>query len=552
MKHQILCEDKNIWIIERLLKIRWILEDADDFLEPKFKKYWIDPLKLNDMDLAVNRIIEAIENKEKIMILWDYDVDGITSSFILYKFISKFLWYKDISIMYPDRIEEWYGIKKIHLDRVKEKWVNLVITVDNWITSIQEAKYAKEIGIDLIITDHHKNLEEIPEAIAVVNPVISEKYDFKSLAGVWVAFKLICAILDSTEKITEEKKNKIFNYFLPIVAIWTVADIVPLVGENRLLVKKWLELINNYPSKIPSSLKWFLNYLNLKEINTFHIGFVIWPRINAWWRIDSPYNSLKTLLSTWDKQIEALKKIDLVNSERKKLQEEALKIAEQLINIEDKILIAENENFHEWIVGIVSGRLTEKYHKPSIVFKIDKEKWLAVASLRWPEYFNVIEMIQKHNNLLERSGWHKQAWWLTIKLDNLEKFKKQVKDYCQNIISDEALEKTTYIDTYIDEKERDIETILWINKLAPFGEWNKEPNLLFKDIKINKIEKVWKNGNGHMKINGSLWKQKINFLFWGKWDLVKNIENEKKIDIIWKVKKDNFNWWYFVNWIEII
>ena len=552
MKYKILYENKDLNLIERLLKIRGIDENADIFLDPKIKDYRLDPMKLNDMPKAVERIIQALKNNEKIMIFGDYDVDGITSSFILFKFFTKFLKYRNISIMYPDRIEEWYGIKNSHLDEMKEKWVSLVITVDNWITNIQEVEYAKEIWLDMIITDHHKNLEELPDAIAVINPLISKDYEFKYLAGVGVAFKLLCALLESTKTRSEKKKNSIFLYFLPIVAIWTVADIVPLTWENRLLVKKWLDLINNYRDKIPESLQWFLDYLNLKEVDTFHIWFVIWPRINAWWRIDSPYNSLNTLLFTGNRQLEALQRIDEINTDRKKLQEDAFKIAEEMLDLDQKILIAEHEDFHEWVVGIVSWKITEKYNKPSIVFKINRDKWVAVASLRGPEYFNIIEMLQKHSDLLERSGGHKQAWGLTVSLDKLDEFKKSVETYCNEIINDDDLEKVLYIDTKIYDDEWDYELIQGLEGLAPFGEWNKEPQLLFENVNIEKIEKVWKNGNGHMKIHWVFGDKKINFLFRWKGDMIKNIDTNSKINVVWKIKKDDFNWGYYVNWLELI
>jgi single-stranded-DNA-specific exonuclease len=210
---------------------------------------------------------------------------------------------------------------------------------------------------------------------------------------VGVAFKLICALAERSTLPVEQKK-KIFNYFLPVVAIGTVADVVPLVNENRVIVKKGLELINKNHEHIPSSLKGFLKYLNLKDtVDTFHIGFVIGPRINAGGRIESPYDSLNILLYSGDKQIEYLDKIEGINTERRKMQEEAFKKAESLISLDEKILIAADSIFHEGIVGIVAGRLTEKYTKPSAVFKIDEERQTAVASLRGPEYFNVIQMI---------------------------------------------------------------------------------------------------------------------------------------------------------------
>ena len=358
-----------------------------------------------------------------------------------------------------------------------------------------------------------------------------------------------------TSKLSQKhnwEKNEVFNYFLPVVAIWTVADIVPLIWENRLLVKKWLDLINNNRERIPESLKWYLKFLNLKDVDSFHIWFVIWPRINAWWRIDSPYTSLKTLLYSGDKQIEYLEKLDSINAERKKMQEEAFKIAEKDLDHDQKILIAEHEDFHEWIVWIVSWRITEKYNKPSVVFKIDNGKWLAVWSLRWPDYFNVIEMLQQNWDILERFGWHKWAGWLCVKLENLSELKDRICEYCTKYISDDDLEKITYIDTKFYENERNDETIKKIDNLWPFGEWNPEPQYLFENIKIESIQKVWKTWNGHMKIKWLLWNKKIDFLFRWKWDMIKDIENKKEINIVWKIKKDDFNGWYSVNWTEIM
>ena len=554
MKHSILCEDKELDLIGRLLKIRGIEDNIENFLDPKLKDYRWNPFDLNDMEVAVKRIIKAVENNEKIMIFGDYDVDWVTSSFILFKFLAKYLGYKNVSIMYPNRLTDGYGMKNKHLDMMKEKWIDLTITVDNWITSIGEAKYAKEIWIDMIITDHHKNLEEIPDALAVVNPMVSPKYAFKYIAWVWVAFKLICALLERVDifKWDEIKKNEIFNYFLPVVAIGTVADVVKLVWENRWIVKKWLDLINNHRNKIPESLRWFLEYLNIKEVDTFHIGFVIWPRINAWWRIDSPYSSLDMLLYTWEKQIAAIDKIDEINTNRKKLQESALKFAEENVDITQKIIIAESEDFHEGIVGIVSGRLTERYNRPSVVFKIDKEKGTAVASLRGPEYFDIIEMIQTNSELLERSWWHKRAAWLSIKLENLDKFKAIIQEYCNTKISDNDLEKVIYIDTQIYENERGDELIQKIANLWPFGEWNNEPTFLFEKVTITKVDKVWKKWKWHLKLQWKFGDGKVNFLFWSKWDMVESIEKGSKIDIVWKIKKDDFNGGYFVNGIEII
>ena len=228
MKYEILNQDNNLSLLERLLAVRQVSDDPALFLNPRFSDYRKDPFLLNDMDKGVARIIDALKRQEKIMIFGDYDVDGVTSSYCVYRFITRFLGYSNISVMYPDRLQDGYGLKNKHLDEMKKKGVQLVITVDNGITSVNEAQYAKQIGIDLVITDHHHALDRVPEAVAVINPQVSPKYDFKGLAGVGVAFKLINALL-AKSTFTNEKKNQIFNYFLPIVAIGTVADIVPLV-----------------------------------------------------------------------------------------------------------------------------------------------------------------------------------------------------------------------------------------------------------------------------------------------------------------------------------
>ncbi|MFZ2151269.1 MAG: single-stranded-DNA-specific exonuclease RecJ [Candidatus Absconditicoccaceae bacterium] len=549
MNFNIQYENPDESLLTRLFKVRGIQDDVENFLNPKLADYWLDPFLLNDMEIAVDRILRAIKNGEKIMIFGDYDVDGVTSSRLLYRFITKFLNYRDISIQYPDRIKDGYGLKNNHIDDIKSKGVSLMITVDNGIASVNEILYAKEQGIDVIITDHHKEHDQIPKAFAVVNPQISSKYAFKGLAGVGVAFKLMNAIL-ARSNFDNEEKNQIFNYFLPIVAIGTVADIVPLIQENRVIVKKGLELINTQRHKLATSIRGFLDYLNLRDnVDTFHIGFVIGPRINAGGRIKSPYDSLRALLYTGEKQFEHLVKIDEVNNERKKLQEKAFKIADQIIDHSHNILIAADEEFHEGIVGIVAGKMTERYNKPSVVFKIDKEKDMAVASLRGPEYFNIIDMLAQAEHMLIRFGGHKQAGGLAIKLDRLDEFKEFLRNYCKENISDLNLQKSLKIDTQIYSHERNIESLSDIEKLAPFGEGNREPVFIIDNLKIKKVEKVGKNGGAHLKIHGELDGKKVTSMFWSKGSECDGFD-ASEISIVGKIKKDSYNGGFFIDGMD--
>ena len=551
MRYQILNQDADLSLIERLLKVRNISDNSSKFLNPTLSNYWIAPFLLNDMEKWVSRIIQALKNNEKIVIFWDYDVDWITASYTLYKFITKYLNYKNITIRYPNRIDDWYWLKTKHLDAMKEEGVSLVITVDNWITSLAEAEYARELGMDLIITDHHQPVESLPDAIAVINPQVSPNYPFKGLAGVWVAFKVLNALLTKST-MTKDAKNEIFNYFLPIVAIGTVADVVPLVDENRVIVKRGLELMNHHPDTLPKWLAGFLKFLNIKgNIDTFHIWFVIGPRINAWWRLESPYDSLKVLLCENWEQEKYIQKIEDINTERRKMQDQAFRIAEKQLDPEKKFLSVCDEDFHEGIIWIVAWRITEKYNKPSAVFKIDKEKQQAVASLRWPEYFNVIEMIAKASPYLKRFWGHKGAWGLTIELQDLDKVIKIFEDHCEQCISEDNLEKVTLIDTILLPHEWNYEELSEIENLAPFWEGNNEPNFLFENIIVERVEKVWKNWWAHLKIFWKFWEEHLAIVFWWRWEESEKIKD--KISLVWNVKRDTYNWWFYihgVDWIE--
>ena len=553
MNFKLIYDNPKEDLLTRLFKVRHIDDHIDSFLDPKLSDYRWDPFLLNDMEKAVERIILAMKNKEKIMIFGDYDVDGITSSYILYRFFIKFMHYDNISIQYPDRLLDGYGMKMKHIDDIKAKNCTLIITVDNGISAVEEAKYAKEQHIDMIITDHHQHGEKIPDAFAGITPLISPNYIFKWLAGVAVAFKLILALTEKSN-LTKEQKNRIFNYFLPVVAIGTVADVVPLLHENRVIVKRWLELINKSEQHLPTSLRWFLNYLNLKDnVDTFHIGFVIGPRINAGGRIESPYDSLKALLYSGEKQIEHLDKIEIINTERKKMQDEAIKRAETLIKLDEKILIATDEDFHEGIVGIVAGRLTEKYTKPCMILKIDKEKNLWIASLRGPEYFNVIEMISSASELLERFGGHRGAGWLSVRLENLESLIHHFQRHCNDCISENDLIKTVKVDTKIYHHERDNETLAKIQKLAPFGEGNPEPVFLLENVQIQKVEKVGSKTKTHLKLHTLFGDQKLTAMFRGKGDDVDAtiIKWAKPVSIVGKIRKDTYNGWYFIDGADI-
>lgn len=558
MNHVILNNDNDRKLLDRILKIRNIKEHQDVFLNPKLSHYRQDPFDLSDMDKWTKLIIEAMKQQQSICIFGDYDVDGITSSYLLYHLLCKEFWYKDVKIVFPDRLKDWYGLKIYHLDEMKKQWHDLIITVDNGITSIEEATYAKKIWLKLIITDHHKPLDELPDADALINPQVSENYNFKELSGAWVAYKLASALLKKSN-FSEKKQTKIMNTLLPLVSIATVADVVPLVDENRAIVQRGLSQLTRRKNILPS-LATMLDFVNIRwPIKSHHIGFIIGPRINAWGRLATGYDSIKVLLFSGKKQHQALKDLDDINTERRRIQQEMYKDAQQQINSEDTILLAYGEDFHQWVVWIVAWRLTEKHNKPSIVLHINTKDNQATGSLRGPDYFDIMKMLKSiqaiwleehQKKILQRFGGHKQAWGITINLDDLELFKELTSHYCQAFVIPTNTEKIIKVDTILTPEERTISNLDNIQLLEPFGAANEEPIFLLEWIKILHKEIVGKRWNWHLKLSGDFSWKTIEILYRSKWAEQERYKLGESYDIIGKVKFDDYKKQYYVNWVR--
>ncbi len=552
MEFNILNKQANKSLFERLLSIRNVTDSLGDFLNPEYKKYRNDPSTLSDIDIATDRIIKAIDNEEKIMIFWDYDVDGIISSYILYTFFRKYLKYHNISIQLPHRQKDWYGIKSYHIDAIKELWCSVIITVDNWITANEEAMHAKEIWIDMIVTDHHHVLDNIPDAYAVINPQTSPKYLFKEICWAAVAWKLALHLADKIWLDTQ-KKNQFFDEVLPHIWIATVADCMPLIKENRLIVKKSLEKMNKDRDTLSSSLKWFLDYLEIQKVDTYHIGFMIAPRLNATGRMWSAHDWLDSLLcADQGKQKKLLEKIDHINTERKEIQEEMIQRANELTNTESHLISAADESFHAGIVWIVAWRLTEKYYKPSVILEVNKEKWIATWSLRWPEYFNVVDMLQDAKDLLLRFWWHEQAWWLTVSLDNLDEMIRKFETYCKTVIWDTIPTKIIKVDTELTSQELVPSLIDELEQFGPYWIWNEKPLFIIHEVGVNKIDLIWKKERKHLKVHFQ--KDDISFhgMRRGKWWEEYSTYLNTSCSIIWSIKRDDWNWGWYIDILEII
>lgn len=441
-----------------------------------------DPFLMRDMDKAVKRINAAKEAGERITIYGDYDVDGITAIAILYKYLSGLG--IDVDYYVPDRMQEGYGVNRDALDKIKTRGSSLIITVDTGITAVEECEYATEIGLDVIVTDHHECKERIPDVYAAIDPKRKDcKYPFKSLAGVGVVFKLIQAL---------DKNSSLFDLmedYADLMCLGTVADISPLVDENRVIVTEGLKRFKRTKNV---GLKALIDVsTNGKAITTSTIGYIIAPRINASGRLGCASRSVELFLTDDEENaLELANSLCEENSLRQqteqKMFKEALEYIEEHPEVkEDKIIVIPHENWHHGIVGIVSSKITEKFYKPSILFAIDGDE--AKGSGRSVSGFNLFGALESCSDLLEKFGGHELAAGLTIKSSNIEEFRKKINEYSKDKISESMLVPTVMLDAAIKVPYITIDTVHDINRLQPFGVDNPTPAFAVRNIKIHKI-----------------------------------------------------------------
>ena len=490
-------EIKNKYKVNQLLATilanRNILKEEDIrlFLNPTRNDFY-NPFLITDMDIAVNRIIKAIENKENITIYGDYDVDGITSITVLKSFLN------DIGVetntYIPNRLIEGYGLNKEAIDKISKKGCNLMITVDCGISAIEEIEYANSLGIETIITDHHEAGNEIPKAIAVIdNKRKDSKYPFRELAGVGVVFNLIQAI-----GITLKLKEESYLKYLDIVCIGTISDIVPLVDENRVIAKLGLLLVAQTKN---IGLRSIINSSGYNKIDSNTISFGVAPRINACGRMGKAEEALELFLSKDKNEVNEL--TNKLNEHNRKRQETEKTIFENAVEKikeehldENKAIIVGGENWHHGVIGIVSSKITEMYFKPSILFSFE-EDGIGKGSGRSIPGFDLHEALMKCSDTIEKFGGHSMAVGITVKKDNLEKFKKEFEQIATQSKIDEII-PIINIDAKVDLSDIDKEMVESLKQLEPFGEANKMPVFAFKNLKIDSIRAL--SEGKHLKL----------------------------------------------------
>ena len=456
-----------------------------------------DPFLMIDMDKAVSRIKKAVDNSERIAVYGDYDVDGMTASAIMA------FWLRSkgasFEIYIPGRFDEGYGLNKAALDTLKSHDVDLVVTVDCGITAIEEAQYAKSIGLDLVITDHHECRDVLPAAIAVVDPKRPDcNYPFKSLAGVGVAFKLICALED------DHLSDDIFNSYIEFVAVGTVADVMPVTGENRELIKRGLSILSSSPRHSFRSLLREAG-VDSDKVTASTIGYMIAPRLNAAGRMGQAELSVELLLSDDDMEADRLAvELCRLNSRRRDLEleiyEEAMDMMPETVP-EEPIVLARH-GWYQGVTGIIAAKMSERYHLPVIIISIDDDG-IGRGSCRSFGTFAIYDALRSCEDILESYGGHEMAAGVTVAEERIDDLRKRVIDYYHDNVKVPP-EPGIHIDFEIEKPEiLTIRNIKALEDLEPFGSGNPSPCLCILGAELSYTQSIGAGKHSKLRVEKS-------------------------------------------------
>jgi single-stranded-DNA-specific exonuclease len=514
--------------IEEIINSRF---ENDEFLINSSIDDLHDPYLLKDMDKAVERIKKAKENGEKVMIFGDYDVDWVTATSILMHF------FKTVGIIasyrLPDRVKDGYGLKSYFIDEISEVGVGLIITVDCGTRDIDVIKYAKEKWIDVIVTDHHAVPEIMSkEAIAILNPKRTDcNYLYKHLAGAGVAFKLMQAL--AYEYMNEKEARDYILESIDIAAIGTVADCMRLTWENRIIVQEWLKQIKK------SRSLWIRRLIEDKineDLDADLFGFHIWPRLNAAGRMGSAYKAVNLILNNTSTINQTLSEIEKLNEKRKYLTKEFVNDAMNKINRNDNIIFYISPAIEHWIIWIVAWRITEQLNKPCICLKDEWDR--LVASCRSPEYFSMIEILEKYTDYFIAFWGHKQAAGFSITKEKFGEFKSKIiselnkqnfKNYKKELVVDKVIRLEELWFAFLNN----------VNKYKPFGIWNLKPIFMVEKLDYQKIEFLWQ-WRDHLKFTTKHWFKIFAFFMWDYYEEIRR--SKKNINLIFDISEDSWMW----------
>jgi single-stranded-DNA-specific exonuclease len=497
------------------------------------KEQFHDPFLLKGMDIAVNRIREAIERQEPILIFGDYDADGVSSTTVLMLTLRDLG--ANVQFYIPNRFTEGYGPNETAFRRASENGIKLIITVDTGISAINEAAIAKELGLDLIITDHHEPGPVLPEALAIIHPKLPDSvYPFRELAGVGVAFKVAHALY-----------GEVPEQLLEIAVIGTIADLVSLKDENRLIAKKGLEKLKVTKNK---GLKAILKVAGVDQqnINEETIGFSLAPRINAVGRLENADMAVELLLTDDPFEAEALaQEMDELNKTRQSIVNsittEAIEEVERNYPTDsNSVLVIGKEGWNAGVIGIVASRLVEKFYRPTIVLSFDKEKGLAKGSARSIAGFDLFKNLSECRDILPHFGGHPMAAGMTLKLEDVSDLRQRLNNLANEQLTKDDFIPITTLDHQIKVDEINLSALGELNLLAPFGMDNPKPKVLISNVQISTMRKIGSEQN-HLKVmvndNGT----NLDGIGFGLGPLVDHISPASKISIIGELAINEWN-----------
>lgn len=510
--------------------------EARRFFRPQLSDLH-DPFLMNDMQVAVDRLNQALGRKEHIMVYGDYDVDGCTAVALVYKFLSQF--YSNIDFYIPDRYEEGYGISRKGIDFAAEMGVKLIIVLDCGIKAVEEVAYAREKGIDFIICDHHVPDYELPPAVAILNPKRHDnRYPYTHLSGCGVGFKFMQAFATSNGI----EFNKLSS-LLDLCAVSIASDIVPIMGENRILACQGLRCLNTNPS---IGLRAIVEVCGLseRELSMSDIIFKIGPRINASGRMQNGKEAVELLVEKdYQAALEKAGCINLYNEARKDLDkqmtDEAFKQVEQLPGLDDRrSVVIYNESWHKGVIGIVASRLTEQYYRPAVV--LTRSDGVATGSARSVSGFDVYKAVQSCSDLLENFGGHTYAAGLSMKVENVPEFAERFEAYVQKHIMDTQTEATLAIDAYLDFKDVTFKFYQQLKRFAPFGPQNERPVFCTRRVYDYGTSKVVGRGQEHIKLElvDNKSNNVMNGIAFGQSSQARYIKTKRAFDICYAVEEN--------------
>jgi single-stranded-DNA-specific exonuclease len=535
-------------IILQLLYNRRLKEkkEIENFLYPDLDNDLNSPFLFNAMEAATELVIKHIKEQNKIIVYGDYDADGVTAAVALYETLD--ILHGQVDIYIPDRVSEGYGLNRKVVKELFEKGTKLIITVDVGIRNKEEVDYAKKFGIDIVITDHHiapEKKEELPKCLIIDSMVLGERYPFKYLSGIGVSLKLAMAVIEKST-LSKNAKLRLIEKIFDLVPIGTVADCVSLLGENRVLVKRGLQALNNTSRLGLKKLIEFAQINTDQGINTWNIGFQIAPRLNAAGRMGHANTAFELLITKEEQEAEILaRRLNEKNLERQRITDKIVEEVTRQINKNDKIIIglcpsiAEKESWHEGVIGLVAGKICEKYYRPTLV--ITKSGGCYKGSGRSINELNIIEVIERAGDWLERYGGHAGACGFSLNKKNLDNFIKFVKKEVSIKLKDTDLTPRLNIDAEIELEQIDEDLVEDINRLEPFGQSNERPKFVSKNIFIVDIINMGINGQ-HIKVKIKSWDSTMfNAIGFGQAEQWQDLKIDDAIDIVYYLEFNEFN-----------